>query len=494
MRLNNMAVSENVLSKTDEGSTLVDEPNSMSHGSSGSLIGGLDPFQSKSQNWGSSTYSSTQNVRQGSRPSIPFGLSALSIQSDDDYGFNKSSHFTRPSLVPPPSYPAPNVSRREMAGNGEVRAMTRRETGYKDVELGSSPVCGESPPPDSRRSSKDICITIDFASEDELGLPTGTKLSRSFVKPDIRRYSTSTQSINPPDIYQCGLDKSITRQFGLINRPLSIKRENQLGYQSRELSVSNSNVSGIDSSDTSEVDYDNHKHVPLELGNMLSSNLNLRDLSLRESSRGSGNSGRLELKSSGDTIKRVRRNNQEIVRNSPQPYQAKMKKLGLAKCNSCSTLFVDYTLIMADLSETVSWYIFRIMNSAAKSILSIIRANKAAGNTFTVQILSEELHPLSNHVQFYKKIPTLDEIVQFIGTLYNAAELTVECVIIALIYIERFLEKTGVALQAANWSRIFVCSTLLAAKVWDDHAVWNVDFQAIFQDVDIEDLYEINHV
>jgi hypothetical protein len=79
-------------------------------------------------------------------------------------------------------------------------------------------------------------------------------------------------------------------------------------------------------------------------------------------------------------------------------------------------------------------------------------------------------------------------MVQFIGTLYNAAELTVECVIIALIYTERLLERTGIALQACNWSRIFVCSTLLAAKVWDDHAVWNVDFQAIFQDVEVEDL------
>lgn len=131
-----------------------------------------------------------------------------------------------------------------------------------------------------------------------------------------------------------------------------------------------------------------------------------------------------------------------------------------------------------------------MINSAAKSILSIIHCNVSDGKTHTVSILSEELHPLSNHVQFYKNIPTIDEMVRFIQTLFQAAELTVECVIIALIYVERFLEQTGIALQAINWSRIFVCGTLLAAKVWDDHAVWNVDFQAIFQDVDIEDLYD----
>jgi hypothetical protein len=339
-RINKMAASENVLAVDVEDSAAT-----MLHGSSGSLLGGLDPFQYKN-NWGNSTQSSHTALLHKS--SIPFGLSALSIQSEDDYNSTKPSLFTRPSFIPPPNYPAPTVPRTETFNTSEVRALTRRDVSSNNVEVGKSPIiCGDSPPQD-RRASKDICITIEFASEDELGLPTGTKLPRSFVRPDTRRYSASTQIIAAPDVYQ---QSNTVRQFGqvnFINRPLS-SSSNHLGY-TREFDVSTSNVSGFES-DSSVMDHDNS--IQLELGTLQSSYMNLRD----PRTMIQNNSGNLGAKNSGDTIKRVRRsNNKDSIKGSPQPYQEKMKKLGLAKCNSCSTLFVDYTLIMADLSETVTWY------------------------------------------------------------------------------------------------------------------------------------------
>jgi hypothetical protein len=51
------------------------------------------------------------------------------------------------------------------------------------------------------------------------------------------------------------------------------------------------------------------------------------------------------------------------------------------------------------------------------------------------------------------------------------------------------LENTGIGLQPANWARAVLGAIIMAAKVWDDHAVWNVDFCQIFPDVDGEDLY-----
>ena len=50
------------------------------------------------------------------------------------------------------------------------------------------------------------------------------------------------------------------------------------------------------------------------------------------------------------------------------------------------------------------------------------------------------------------------------------------------------LEHTGITLHAINWARIVLGGVILASKVWDDHAVWNIDYCQIFPDVDVTDL------
>ena len=55
-------------------------------------------------------------------------------------------------------------------------------------------------------------------------------------------------------------------------------------------------------------------------------------------------------------------------------------------------------------------------------------------------------------------------------------------------YVERFLKASGVIIQSINWARILLGGVILASKVWDDHAIWNVDFCQIFPEVDVADL------
>lgn len=63
------------------------------------------------------------------------------------------------------------------------------------------------------------------------------------------------------------------------------------------------------------------------------------------------------------------------------------------------------------------------------------------------------------------KAPTVDEIYEFIKTLFNKAQLSSECSLVCLIYVERLMETARVPLLPGTWKPVLLCGLLLASKV-----------------------------
>ncbi|GFH52838.1 hypothetical protein CTEN210_09314 [Chaetoceros tenuissimus] len=89
-------------------------------------------------------------------------------------------------------------------------------------------------------------------------------------------------------------------------------------------------------------------------------------------------------------------------------------------------------------------------------------------------------------IRFDYKVPTADEIYEFGHRLFNQVQLSSECSIIGLIYVERLMEIAKVPVLATTWKPIFMCGLLLASKVWQDWSSWNIEFANVYPQFSLE--------
>mmetsp|Transcript_310 Transcript_310/g.625 ORF Transcript_310/g.625 Transcript_310/m.625 type:complete len:827 (+) Transcript_310:181-2661(+) len=76
--------------------------------------------------------------------------------------------------------------------------------------------------------------------------------------------------------------------------------------------------------------------------------------------------------------------------------------------------------------------------------------------------------------------PTTDEIYEFAHQLFKKVQLSSECSIVCLIYVEKLMEVAKVPLVSETWRPIFMAGLLLASKVWQDLSSWNIEFASVY--------------
>ena len=60
--------------------------------------------------------------------------------------------------------------------------------------------------------------------------------------------------------------------------------------------------------------------------------------------------------------------------------------------------------------------------------------------------------------------------------MMDKMQLTTECVVIGLIYLELIMLKGKIEIRDFNWKPLVFTATLLASKFWEDIIWYNIDF------------------
>ena len=69
--------------------------------------------------------------------------------------------------------------------------------------------------------------------------------------------------------------------------------------------------------------------------------------------------------------------------------------------------------------------------------------------------------------------PSAEDIANYGKYVTVSSKMENEIPIIALVYVERILRKTGILINKYNWKRILLVCLCVASKVWDDDSLEN---------------------
>eukprot|EP01134_Creolimax_fragrantissima_P006766 CFRG6766T1 len=164
----------------------------------------------------------------------------------------------------------------------------------------------------------------------------------------------------------------------------------------------------------------------------------------------------------------------------------KLNSMRHKRSNSCSTVFVDETISCPDLKRTLKYVAFALHSACQRC--------SGHNELYLHEAFDERKGPMlktSRRPVITDTAPSASSVYKFLCKIFMQTSLTAEIVIVSTVYVERLVFKTGIDLHATNWRRIALGAIILASKVWDDEAVWNVDFMSLFPALNTADVNEL---
>jgi len=143
------------------------------------------------------------------------------------------------------------------------------------------------------------------------------------------------------------------------------------------------------------------------------------------------------------------------------------------KFSSTSSLFLDSTISKprnAELVRCMAEYFHNLIGPTS-SATSDQRKN--------YEVFDETIHPLVTKI-IDNNIPDMEIIEKFIKNIFKIGQLAPESLVMGVAYTDRIAVSGGFKFYPFNWKRMILAALILASKVWEDQAVWNVDFLELF--------------
>jgi len=149
-------------------------------------------------------------------------------------------------------------------------------------------------------------------------------------------------------------------------------------------------------------------------------------------------------------------------------------KMRPQKFNSTSSLYIDSTITKPknpELIHCIALYFAQQMKPESE---------QTDKHRALFEIFDESKYPLSASQTDTVNIPDIEVLERHVKNVFKIGQLAHESLIMAVAYLNRIRENCEFVLYPSNWKRMTLSCLILASKVWEDQAVWNVDFLDLF--------------
>ena len=84
--------------------------------------------------------------------------------------------------------------------------------------------------------------------------------------------------------------------------------------------------------------------------------------------------------------------------------------------------------------------------------------------------------------------PDFQLVYRYCKYVVISAKMEKEIPIVALVYLERLLTRTGILINEDNWRRLVLVALCLASKIWDDDSLENEHFPKVMSDLTLKEI------